>query len=154
MFNSIGFLTNMWSQVGSFLAGLMFIHAMFWKHFPDSLKQILSKHTNKLMSFLSPNVFAEYPINSFRRSQAYSAIQSYLSASPSALSARRPMARAPRPSLSPWTSTKRSPISSAAPRFGGPPTTSRLSATTAALRGGSTSSFSTRATATLSRSTT
>ena len=83
---------NMWSQVGSFLAGLVLIHAMLKQHFPESLKRLLSKRANKLMALLSTYVritFPEYSADSYRLSHAYSAIKSYLSASQAPHGARR-----------------------------------------------------------------
>ena len=73
----------------------MFIHAMLNQFFPKSLKDLLSKQANKLMALLTPYAcitFPEYPPDSYRRSDSYAAIQSYLSACPSALAAQRLLA--------------------------------------------------------------
>ncbi|PON59449.1 Spastin [Parasponia andersonii] len=77
---------EMWSQVGSVIASVMFAYAMFQQYFPYDLRRYLSKYTNKIVSFVYPYIhitFHEYSGDRFKRSEVYLAIQTYLSANSS-----------------------------------------------------------------------
>ncbi|PON31345.1 AAA-type ATPase, N-terminal domain containing protein [Parasponia andersonii] len=74
---------EMWSQVGSVIASLMFAYAMFQQYFPYDLRRYLSKYSNKILGFVYPYIqitFHEYSDDRFKRSEVYEAIQNYLSA--------------------------------------------------------------------------
>lgn len=73
----------MWTQLGSSLAGLMFIWAMFKQYFPFDVEEPIKKYTKKLGAFFYPYIhitFHEHSGDGFgRRSKAYAAIERYLS---------------------------------------------------------------------------
>ncbi|XP_058188151.1 AAA-ATPase ASD, mitochondrial-like isoform X2 [Rhododendron vialii] len=73
---------EMWTQLGSSLAGLMFVWAMFKQYCPFEMEGHLKKYTQKLVSLLYPYIevtFHEFTSESFyERSKAYGAIQRYL----------------------------------------------------------------------------
>ncbi|KAG5527392.1 hypothetical protein RHGRI_028317 [Rhododendron griersonianum] len=73
---------EMWTQIGSSLAGLMFIWAMFKQYFPFEMEGHLQKYTQKLVSFFYPYIhitFNEFTTEGFyERSKAYTAIERYL----------------------------------------------------------------------------
>ncbi|XP_058188150.1 AAA-ATPase At3g28580-like isoform X1 [Rhododendron vialii] len=74
---------EMWTQLGSSLAGLMFVWAMFKQYFPFQIEEHVQKYTTKLASLFYPYIqitFHEYNGEHFQRSKAYAAIQRYLSA--------------------------------------------------------------------------
>ncbi|XP_057756510.1 AAA-ATPase ASD, mitochondrial-like [Arachis stenosperma] len=82
---------EMWSKIGSIMATIMFMYAMFEKFFPPHLRMNVQKYTHKLASFLSPYIqitFPEFAGERLKRSEAFTAIQTYLSAT-SSLSAKR-----------------------------------------------------------------
>ncbi|ESR44292.1 hypothetical protein CICLE_v10013370mg [Citrus x clementina] len=71
-----------WGSLGSTLATLMFVFAMFKQHIPRQAWYFLEKHCHKLVSLFNPYLeitFYEFSINNFLRNKAYSEIQSYLS---------------------------------------------------------------------------
>ena len=72
----------MWSQMGSIMATIMFMYAMFEKFFPPHLHLHVQKYTHKLACFLSPYIqitFSEFTGERLKRSEAFTAIQTYLS---------------------------------------------------------------------------
>jgi len=73
----------MWTQLGSSLAGLMFIWAMFKQYFPFDVEEPIKKYTQKLAALFYPYIhitFHEHTGDGFdRRSKAYAAIERYLS---------------------------------------------------------------------------
>ncbi|WRX20913.1 ATPase [Theobroma cacao] len=82
---------EMWSHVGSTMGSLMFIYALFKQFFPYHLQDYIEKHFKKLVSFAYPYVeitFDEFTGERMKRSEAYSAIETYLSGKSSA-SAKR-----------------------------------------------------------------
>ncbi|PON59450.1 Spastin [Parasponia andersonii] len=82
---------EMWSQVGSVIASLMFAYAMFQQYFPYDLRRYLSKYSNKILGFVYPYIqisFHEYSGERFKRSEVYEAIQNYLSANSSSRAKR------------------------------------------------------------------
>ncbi|PQQ01228.1 AAA-ATPase [Prunus yedoensis var. nudiflora] len=73
---------ELWTQLGSVMASMMFAYAMVKQFFPDNLGNILEKYTQKLVGYVYPYIqisFDEYTVEFFRRSEVYSSIQSYLS---------------------------------------------------------------------------
>ncbi|VVA20185.1 PREDICTED: AAA-ATPase [Prunus dulcis] len=73
---------ELWTQMGSVMASMMFAYAMFKQFFPDDLGNILEKYTQKLVGYVYPYIqisFDEYTVEFLRRSEVYSSIQSYLS---------------------------------------------------------------------------
>ncbi|OMP08350.1 hypothetical protein COLO4_06560 [Corchorus olitorius] len=83
---------EMWSHVGSTMASLMFIYAMVKQFFPHNLQDYyIEKYFRILVSFAYPYVeitFDEFTGERMERSEAYSAIKTYLSDKSSA-SAKR-----------------------------------------------------------------
>ena len=74
---------TMWSQLGSAMASVMFIYAMFQQYFPYYLSRILSRYSNKILSLVCPYIqitFNEYNNDRFKRSEVFLAIQNYLRA--------------------------------------------------------------------------
>ncbi|KAE9449209.1 hypothetical protein C3L33_18895, partial [Rhododendron williamsianum] len=73
---------EMWTQLGSSLAGLMFVWAMFKQYCPYEMEGHLKKYTQKLVSLVYPYIevtFHEFTSEGFyERSKAYGAIQRYL----------------------------------------------------------------------------
>ncbi|PSS30431.1 AAA-ATPase [Actinidia chinensis var. chinensis] len=70
------------TQLGSAVAGIMFIWAMFKQYFPPELQGHIEKYTHKLISYVYPFIqitFQEHPGDGFERSTAYAAIERYLS---------------------------------------------------------------------------
>ncbi|KAL4601395.1 hypothetical protein ACB092_11G269800 [Castanea dentata] len=71
-----------WSQLGSLIATAMFLWAMFDKYFPHHLRSLILSHTKKLTSFVYPYIqikFPEFTGEHLKRSEAYAAIETYLS---------------------------------------------------------------------------
>ncbi|KAK7266273.1 hypothetical protein RIF29_18915 [Crotalaria pallida] len=86
----IGF-GEIWSQLGSIMATVMFVYAMFEKFLPPHLSAHVLKYTHKATSLVYPYIhikFNEFSGERMKRSEAYTAIQTYLSAN-SSLSAKR-----------------------------------------------------------------
>ncbi|CAL1392027.1 unnamed protein product [Linum trigynum] len=70
-----------WASLGSALAGLMFIYAMFQQYFPYELRGHAHKYTQKLVTYFYPYIqitFHELTGEKLKRSDAYFAIQNYL----------------------------------------------------------------------------
>nr|POE91417.1 aaa-atpase asd, mitochondrial [Quercus suber] len=71
-----------WAQLGSVIGSIMFAWAMFNQYFPQQLRDFILKYGQKFVGFLSPNIhitFHEFSGEYFKRSEAYAAIQTYLS---------------------------------------------------------------------------
>ncbi|XP_075638662.1 AAA-ATPase ASD, mitochondrial-like [Castanea sativa] len=76
-----------WSQIGSLIATIMFLWAMFDNYFPDHLRSFILSYSMKLASFVYPYInitFNEFIGDSdeymdLKRSDAYAAIETYLS---------------------------------------------------------------------------
>jgi|UniRef100_A0A2N9EKU3 AAA+ superfamily predicted ATPase len=71
-----------WAQLGSLIASVMFLWAMFDQYFPSHLRSSIMRYANKLVSFVYPYVqitFHEYTGEYLKRSEAYAAIETYLS---------------------------------------------------------------------------
>ncbi|KAL1824562.1 hypothetical protein ACET3Z_011340 [Daucus carota] len=77
--------------MGSLIAGIMFIWAMFQQYFPYELRTSLEKYTHKLFSLVYPYIqikFNEFTGERLMRSEAFSAIETYL-ASNSSMQAKK-----------------------------------------------------------------
>ncbi|CAL5325164.1 hypothetical protein CsSME_00004345 [Camellia sinensis var. sinensis] len=74
---------EMLTQLGSAMAGLMFIWAMFKQYVPFDVQTHIEKYTHKLIALVYPYIqitFHEYSTDGwFERSKAYTAIERYLS---------------------------------------------------------------------------
>ncbi|KAM0954043.1 putative AAA+ ATPase domain, ATPase, AAA-type, core, AAA-type ATPase domain-containing protein [Dioscorea sansibarensis] len=71
------------ASLGSKVASMMFLFAVCKQYFPSQLHNLFSKYTTKLMSYFYPYIqisFPEYIGDRLRRSEAYIAIETYLSA--------------------------------------------------------------------------
>ncbi|XVF12717.1 hypothetical protein REPUB_Repub08aG0143500 [Reevesia pubescens] len=82
---------EMSSHVGSAMATLMFIYAMFQQYFPYQLRDHVEKYGRKLVTFAYPYTqitFDEFTGERMKRSEVFSAIQNYLSGKSSAFAKR------------------------------------------------------------------
>lgn len=82
---------ELFGQIGSAIATLMFVWAMFKQYFPYELRDRLEKYTQKAFTFVYPYIqitFHEFTGERLMRSEAYSAIETYLSSS-SSMQAKR-----------------------------------------------------------------
>ncbi|KAL4565151.1 hypothetical protein LXL04_029236 [Taraxacum kok-saghyz] len=74
----------MWdmTQIGSMMASVMFVWAIFQQYFPEELGMHIKQYFRKLLSFVNPYItinFHEYQGDEYERSKAYSSIERYLS---------------------------------------------------------------------------
>lgn len=79
-------------NLGSALAGIMFMWAMFQQYFPYDLRRQLEKYGHRLLRVAYPYIqitFHEFERDNFMRSEVYNAIETYLAASNSAAQAKR-----------------------------------------------------------------
>ncbi|KAF8399386.1 hypothetical protein HHK36_015250 [Tetracentron sinense] len=77
---------EIWTGLGSTIAGLMFFWAMFQQYFPYQFRGYLEKYIHRLMGFVYPYIqitINEYTGERLKRSEAYAAIEAYLSANSS-----------------------------------------------------------------------
>ncbi|XP_042002698.1 AAA-ATPase ASD, mitochondrial-like [Salvia splendens] len=84
-------LGAIFGQLGTLIAGLMFLKAILDQYLPRQLKASVDKHSQKLLNLLSPYIqitFNEFTGERFKRSDVYASIETYLS-STSAAQARR-----------------------------------------------------------------
>ncbi|XP_022774465.1 AAA-ATPase At3g28580-like [Durio zibethinus] len=82
---------EMWSNLGSTMAAIMFIYAMFRQYFPPQLQDYISRYSKKLSNLMYPYVhitFDEFTAEWMKRSEAFLAIQNYLSGRSSAYAKR------------------------------------------------------------------
>ncbi|KAJ6697353.1 hypothetical protein OIU85_003700 [Salix viminalis] len=73
--------TDMFAQVGSVIASVMFAWAMFKQYCPYNLQEIIDKYSKRAFTFIYPYIqisFNEFTGDRFIRSEAYSAIENYL----------------------------------------------------------------------------
>ncbi|KAJ4707533.1 AAA-ATPase [Melia azedarach] len=73
---------DLFTHVGSIIASFMFIWAMFQQYFPYELRHNIEKYSQRLLVFFYPYIqitFNEFTGDRFMRSDAYSAIENYLS---------------------------------------------------------------------------
>ena len=72
---------ELWATVGSVIASVMFVSAMFRQYFPYQLWGYVEKYSLKLIRFFYPYIeirFDEFSGGRMKRSEAFSAIQNYL----------------------------------------------------------------------------
>ncbi|KAK7269065.1 hypothetical protein RIF29_21781 [Crotalaria pallida] len=94
-------MDEIWGLIGSKLASMLFVWAMIQRYFPHQLHTIIEKFSKKLAKLFYPYIevrFFEYPADSYRHSEAFTAIEHYLT-SKSAIQARRLRGDAVRQSL-------------------------------------------------------
>lgn len=85
-------LEERWAGWGSALASAMFLWAVFRQYFSGIVGDRFGLYTAKLVSLFYPYIeitFFEYTGERLKRSEAYAAVQSYLSASSCSVHARR-----------------------------------------------------------------
>ena len=73
---------DMFAHIGSIIASLMFVWAIFQQYFPYQLRNQIEKHSQRLVAFVYPYIqitFHELTGERLMRSEAYSAIENYLS---------------------------------------------------------------------------
>ncbi|KAF8408033.1 hypothetical protein HHK36_007173 [Tetracentron sinense] len=73
---------EMWATMGSTLAGFMFVWAIVRQYFPYELRRHLEKYTHRLISFAYPYIrisIHEFTGSRMKRSEAYAAVEAYLS---------------------------------------------------------------------------
>ncbi|XP_021297760.1 AAA-ATPase ASD, mitochondrial-like [Herrania umbratica] len=84
-------LRNMIAHLGSVVASLMFIWAVFQQYFPYQFRSYIEKYSQRLVSFVYPYIqitFNEFTGERLMRSEAYSAIENYLSSTSSSQAKR------------------------------------------------------------------
>ncbi|WKA00377.1 hypothetical protein VitviT2T_018735 [Vitis vinifera] len=82
---------EMLGDLGSVMAALMFIWAMFQQYFPHDLRRHFEKYSHRLMKFFYPYIqitVPEYGRDHFMRNEVYTAIETYLSSN-TAVQAKR-----------------------------------------------------------------
>ncbi|EOY03336.1 P-loop containing nucleoside triphosphate hydrolases superfamily protein [Theobroma cacao] len=82
---------DMWSNLGSTMAAIMFMYAMFRQYFPPQLQDYIFRYSKKLSNLMYPYIhvtFDEFTGERMKRSEAFSAIQNYLSGKSSAFAKR------------------------------------------------------------------
>ncbi|XP_030521417.1 AAA-ATPase At3g28580-like isoform X3 [Rhodamnia argentea] len=75
-------MMEMWATMGSALASFMFIWAMIRQYCPYELRRYFEKYTGRLTSCFYPYIkisIHEYSSDRLRRSEAYAAVEAYLS---------------------------------------------------------------------------
>ncbi|XP_027359202.1 AAA-ATPase ASD, mitochondrial-like [Abrus precatorius] len=73
---------DMFAQIGSIVASIMFVWAMFKQFFPHQLSHQIEKYYQRLVTLIYPYIqitFHEFTGERLMRSEAYSAIENYLS---------------------------------------------------------------------------
>ncbi|XP_030469869.1 AAA-ATPase ASD, mitochondrial-like [Syzygium oleosum] len=91
MMMNTGGVGNMFAHLGSVIAGMMFSWAILKQFLPHDLRAYLERYSQRFFCYISPYIqisFDEYTGEQLMRSEAYSAIQNYLS-SRSATQAKR-----------------------------------------------------------------
>ncbi|KAG8477267.1 hypothetical protein CXB51_030029 [Gossypium anomalum] len=79
------------SHLGSIFATLMFVWAVFQQYFPYQFRGYIEKYSQRLLSFVYPYIqitFNEFTGERLMRSEAYSAIENYLSSTSSSQAKR------------------------------------------------------------------
>jgi len=83
--------SNTFSNIGSIVGSLMFFWAIFKEFFPRQLINQIEKHSQRLVTYMYPYIqitFHEFTGDRLMRSEAYSAIENYLSSKASAQAKR------------------------------------------------------------------
>ncbi|KAF7826080.1 AAA-ATPase ASD, mitochondrial-like [Senna tora] len=79
-------MATMWGQMGSFMATIMVVYTIWEKFIPPPLRDHLHSYTRKLTSLFSPYIHITFPElegERLKRSDIFSAIQTYLTATSS-----------------------------------------------------------------------
>ncbi|XP_059442741.1 AAA-ATPase At3g28580-like [Corylus avellana] len=79
-------LTGMWANMGSTIATFMFVWAIIRQYCPSVLSRSFEKYTHRLMGYFYPYIrvsFHEFRGDRLRSSEAYAAVEAYLSANSS-----------------------------------------------------------------------
>ncbi|XP_061358828.1 AAA-ATPase ASD, mitochondrial-like [Gastrolobium bilobum] len=79
-------MTEMWTTMGSTLASFMFVWAIIQQYCPYEVRRFLEKYMHRIMSYFSPYIrisFHEFLGDRLKRSEAYAAVEAYLSANTS-----------------------------------------------------------------------
>ncbi|KAE8727064.1 DDT domain-containing protein [Hibiscus syriacus] len=77
---------EMWTKMGSTLASFMFIWAVFRQYCPYELRRYFEKYAHAIMGYFSPYIkisIHEFTGDRLKRSEAYVAVEAYLSANSS-----------------------------------------------------------------------
>ena len=77
----IRLMKDLFAQLGSSIASLMFIWAMFHRYFPHHLQSSIERLSDRFLNLFYPYIqikFHEFSRDSFRRNEAYTAIETYL----------------------------------------------------------------------------
>ncbi|KAK7316374.1 hypothetical protein VNO77_35373 [Canavalia gladiata] len=77
---------EVWSQMGSLMATIVFVYTIFERFFPPHIRDRVQAYTQKLTNHFNPYVqitFPEFSGERLKRSEAYTLIQTYLSANSS-----------------------------------------------------------------------
>ncbi|KAL2335568.1 hypothetical protein Fmac_016781 [Flemingia macrophylla] len=77
---------ELWSQMGSLMATVVFVYTIFERFFPPHLRDRVQAYVQKLTNHFNPYIqitFPEFSGERLKRSEAYTAIQTYLSANSS-----------------------------------------------------------------------
>lgn len=79
-------MTEMWATMGSTIASFMFVWAIIRQYCPYEVRRFLEKYTHRLMGYFYPYIrisFHEFVGDRLKRSDAYGAVEAYLSANTS-----------------------------------------------------------------------
>ncbi|RDX68042.1 AAA-ATPase ASD, mitochondrial, partial [Mucuna pruriens] len=77
---------ELWSQMGSLMATIVFMYTIFERFFPPHFRDRFQAYTQKITNHLNPYIqitFPEFSGERLKRSEAYTSIQTYLSANSS-----------------------------------------------------------------------
>ncbi|XP_020238428.1 AAA-ATPase ASD, mitochondrial [Cajanus cajan] len=77
---------ELWSQMGSLMATIVFMYTIFERFFPAHLRDRVQAYVQKFTNHFNPYIqitFPEFSGERLKRSEAYTAIQTYLSANSS-----------------------------------------------------------------------
>lgn len=79
-------MTEMWATMGSTIASFMFVWAIIRQYCPYEVRRFFEKYTHMLMGYFYPYIrisFHEFMGDRLKRSEAYAAVEAYLSANTS-----------------------------------------------------------------------
>lgn len=79
-------MTEMWTTMGSTLASFMFMWAIIRQYCPYEVRRFFEKYTHRIMSYFYPYIrisFHEFMGDRLKRSEAFTAVEAYLSANTS-----------------------------------------------------------------------
>ncbi|XP_045812325.1 AAA-ATPase ASD, mitochondrial-like [Trifolium pratense] len=77
---------EIWSNLGSIMASIMFVYTMYEKFFPPQIRRYVGKYTHKFTYLMYPYIkinFYELSGERLQRNETYTVIQTYLSANSS-----------------------------------------------------------------------